>query len=128
MDCTHEQWTAKLIPLSDGRPALREFCATCGVSNGGSNLGFSIPIVADNDVYVHSYKYPGKTLGQIAEVDRAYLEWFMKKSAAKDRDKKAAARIYYNEPYTPPKDGDVYPMARRYNPMRGAELLRKFLL
>lgn len=123
MNCTHENWTAKEVPLSNGRPSLREFCTLCGRSNNGSNLGFALPMIADADVLVMSYKYQGKTLGEIAEIDKSYLLWLVLKSKASDRVKKSAARLYYGVPYVPPKDGDNYSQRKCYDPTMGAELV-----
>jgi hypothetical protein len=125
MDCTHETWTAKSIPLSDGRRAMREFCVSCGVSNGGTRLGIAIPLIADADVAFPSYKYVGKTLGQIAEIDKEYIRWVAVESKASERVKKAAARLYHGVQYTPPSDGDIYPKDRIYDPMVGSGLMEK---
>jgi len=124
MNCLHEQWTAKKIPLSDGRPSLREFCAACGISNGGNNLGHPLPMIADKDVPVVSYKYQGKTLGQILEIDKQYILWLVVKSKCSDRIKKSAARLYYDQGYTPPRDGEVYPRMRIYDSVMGAQFVK----
>ena len=122
--CKHTQWTAKMIPLSDGRPSLREFCAECGVSSNGSNLGFALPMIPDKDVLVASHKYPGQTLGEIHEKDPSYLVWLITESKASDRIKKSAARVYYMNPYIPPKPGEVYPDLRRYDPLVAGQWIR----
>ena len=124
MICTHELWTAKKIPLSNGRPALREFCVSCGMSNGGSNLGIALPTIADKDLPILSYKYPKKTLGEIMEIDKAYILWLIVESKASDRIKKSAARLYYGQGYVPPNDGEIYSHLKKYDPRMGGEFLR----
>lgn len=122
--CEHNRWIAKIILISDGRPSLREFCVNCGISNGGTKLGLALPMIADYDVPVVSYKHQGKTLGEInTEVDKEYLRWLVSHSKASDRIKKSAARVFYNEPYIPPKEGEIYSKDKIYNPKRGAELV-----
>ena len=98
--CNHENWQAKLIPLSNGRPALYEFCVNCGLSNGGGRLGFALPMVSDMDLLIPSYKYSGKTLGEIEKIDRSYLKWIVLESKSSDRIKKSAARVYFHCPYS----------------------------
>ena len=127
-NCAHEHWTAKNVEMTDGRPSLREFCVGCGLSNGGSRLGLSVPLIADIDVPVLSYKYQNKTLGEIFNIDKSYLKWLVCESGAPDRVRKSAARIYFNKPYSPPKEGEIYPFRQIYNPMEGAELVRKLKL
>lgn len=123
LKCEHTTWQAKAIPLSDGRPALREFCTVCGASNGVTRLGLALPIVSDADLMVPSRKYPNKTLGEIAKIDKGYIRWLVLESKASDRIKKSAARLYYNEPYIAPHDGEVYPKEKTYDPIRGAILV-----
>lgn len=108
--CKHPTWIAKLIPLSNNRPALREFCTQCGASSGGSNLGFSLPMTNDNDLTVtSSFKHKNKTLQQIKEKDPNYLIWLVTKSKSSDRIKKAAARVYFDDPYISPIPDSTYP-------------------
>ena len=125
MNCEHITWTAKIIYIADGRPSLREFCVSCGFSNGGSRLGIPIPMESDENLLINSHKYMGKTLGKIAFLDKAYLRWLVRFSKSSDRIKKSAARIYYNEPYFSPKNGDIYPKEKIYSSKRGAELVIK---
>lgn len=127
MNCKHEKWTAKKVPLSDGRPSLREFCVSCGRSYSGTNLGYAIPMIADTEIAVLSYKYPNKTLGEIQKIDEEYLVWLIKESKASDRIKKSAARVYYNNPYIPPKEGEVYTEERCYNPATAWHFIKKII-
>jgi hypothetical protein len=125
MICIHEQWQAKLIPMSNGLPALREFCLHCGLSNGGSRLGISLPLIADTLIQVKSFKHKDKTLGEIFVEDPGYLEWLVVHSKAQSRVKKAAARILCHEPYTPPEDNSIYPQAKCYDPERAQVCINK---
>lgn len=113
--------------MSDGRPALREFCANCGMSGSGSNLGFALPMIADGDVTVQSFKYPGKPLKEIFVIDPDYLKWLVVESKASDRVKKSAARILCGQAYTPPDEGSVYGKDKTYDPRTGWECIRQVL-
>lgn len=123
--CPHLKWQAKFIPLSDGRPALRESCVGCGLTNGGTNLGVALPLINDTDINVSSYKYPNKTLGDIIEIDRDYIKWLILESKASSRIKKAAVRLYYNEGYISPTDGEIYDKKRCYDATRATLLIDK---
>lgn len=114
-----------MIPLCDGRPSLREFCVACGLSNGGTRLGFALPMTADNDILVPSFKYKDKTLGHIAQSDPNYLKWLILHSKSSGRIKKSAARILAGDPYTPPQDGDVYPQEKKYDLTASAVYLKQ---
>lgn len=114
-NCKHEQWTAYIAVIADGRETLREKCVKCGATNGGTNLGVAIPMVADVDLVANSFKYHGRTMGHIAMVDKPYLRWLVTKSKVSSRYKNAAARLYFNEPYTPPREGDIYSADKTYN-------------
>ena len=123
--CPHSSYRASVVPRSDGVPTLREFCVECGSSASGSNLGLALPMVSDKDVVVQSYKYAGKTLGDIFSESPDYLVWLVRESKASDRVRKSAARILCGVPYSPPSDGDVYPGENRYQPQLGWECIRK---
>lgn len=123
--CPHTRFVARVIPLSDGRPALREFCVSCGMSSGGSNLGFALPMIADKDIVLSSRKYPGKTMEEILKIDTAYIRWIITDSKASGRIKKAAIRLYCGKGYIPPKDGEIYPKEKIYDPTEASKLLLK---
>lgn len=123
--CSHESFTASLVPRSDGLAVLREFCALCGVSGSGTNLGFALPMVADVDIKVMSYKYGGRTLGEIFVTDPGYLRWIVLESKSSDRVRKSAARILCGSPYVPPAPGETYSSSRRYDPSEGWSCIRR---
>jgi len=125
INCSHLKWQAKIIPLSDGRPALREFCVDCRATNNGSNLGSSLPMSSDIDIPISSYKYPNKTLGELIELDKKYVKWLILESKASSRIKNAAARLYYNQGYIAPKDGEIYDKSKRYDALMGGILVDK---
>lgn len=120
-NCPHSEWQAHITPMSDGRPALRERCCSCGATNGGSNLGIALPMIADRDMPANSLKYKGKTLGEIADVNKSYLQWLVTESKSSDRIKNAAARLYFDNPYTPPQDGEIYGAKRMYDLSKNIE-------
>lgn len=123
--CEHLEWTARLIPLSNGRPTLREFCTQCGSSSGGSNLGFSLPMVSDVELTVSSFKHKNRTLLEIKEIDPEYLVWIVTESKSSDRIKKASARVYFGEPYYTPEPGSVYSSEK--NMITALENAQKFI-
>lgn len=123
--CKHERWLARVVVLADGRPSLREFCFTCGKSSSGSRLGFALPMIADVDIRLPSFKHTGKKLGEIAKVDLQYLKWLVIESKTSDRIKKSAARIYCGVPYTPPVDGAIYESSFCYLPSVGWDCVKK---
>ena len=125
--CTHELWTMKEYVISDGRKTFREFCVGCGISNGGTNLGLSLPVISDNDLIIGSFKYKGMTLGDIAKIDKEYIRWIVIGSKCKSREKKAAARVYFGQPFIPPRVGDVYPKEKIYDPAIGVFLINKLI-
>ena len=112
--CSHDTWFAKEVILADGRRSLREFCFSCGASSDGSRLGAALPMISDVDLTIPSFKYHGKTLGEIAIIDSGYLEWIVKESKTSSRVKKSAARILSGNPYTSPKPGDRYEASKCY--------------
>jgi len=119
MICAHNKLIAKIIPLSNGRLSLREFCTECNQTPGGTRLGFSLPMKKDEDVMIKSFKYPGKTFGEIYEIDPDYLVWVVLESKSSERNKKAAARILCRVPYHPKKDGEIYSIDEAYKPSIG---------
>lgn len=125
MNCEHKTWIAKEIPLSDGRPSLREFCVECGMSGTGTRLGQALPMVNDTDLRIISHKHRDKTLGEINEIDKEYVKWLILHSKASDRVKKSAARVYYGEPYIAHKDGEIYSQEHTYKTNRGWELIKR---
>lgn len=116
-----------MIPLSNGRPSLREFCVECGRSYSGASLGYALPMIADADVLVLSYKHQGKTLGEIKKIDEGYLAWLIRKSKASDRIKKSAARVYFENPYIPPKEGEIYTEERCYDPVIAWQYIKEII-
>lgn len=120
MNCEHEKWVAKEVLMADGRPSLREFCVSCGEVNAKT-----LPMVSDTEVFIKSYKYQGKTLGEVFVLDKEYVKWIVRESKATDRIKKSAARIYFGEGYVTPKDGEVYLKEKCYDFNRGVELMNK---
>lgn len=125
--CSHDRFTASLVPRSDGQLVLREFCSVCGISSSGSNLGYALPMVSDADVKVMSYKYSNRTLGEIMLTDPEYLRWLVVESKSSDRVRKSAARLLCGTPYVPPKDGDSYDAVRCYSPAFGWDCIRRIL-
>lgn len=123
--CLHEKWQARIVPRSDGVKTLREFCNSCGVSSSGTRMGYALPMVADNDVSIPSFKYPGKTLGEIFKIDPGYLQWIVKESKTSDRVRKSAARILCGVSYTPPKDKEIYGRELCYVPTFGWRCVEK---
>ncbi len=125
--CNHSQWQSILIPLSNGRPALREFCVDCKVSSSGSALGYALPMVADEALTVQSFKYPHKTLKEIYALDPEYLVWLVVESKTSDRIRKAAARIICGCPYYPQRVLFPYDASLRYDPTKGWECIRRVI-
>ncbi len=99
----------------------------CGRTNGGTNLGLALPMTADVDIKVQSFKYPGKTLGEIFVINPGYLHWIVCESKCSDRVKKSAARIICGVPYTPPNDDDIYYEERCYRPGSGWDCIKKVI-
>lgn len=126
--CQHERWKAKLIPLSDGRPSLREFCVSCGQSSSGSRLGFALPMISDADILLPSFKHNGKTLGEIAKVDLPYLKWIVLEAKTSSRIKKSAARVYCGIPYVSPKEGEEYDRSICYSSVLAWDCIKKIHL
>lgn len=107
--CEHKMLTLKEVPLSDGRPSYREMCMFCE-----ENMPWFVPMIADRDVPIRSYKYAGKTIGQVMDIDKDYVRWLMADSNASVRIKHAAKRVYLGIPFTPKSIGAVYPWGDRY--------------
>ena len=122
--CSHADYViVKHTKMSNGSPWVYEACPKCE-----DRMGSNMPIVSDKDVLIASYKYPGKTLGEIYEVDKEYVRWIVCKSKASDRIKKSAARIYFDKPYVVPGDGCTYSRFELYNAVDSANLVRLMLL
>lgn len=95
--------------MSNGNKWIYEACIWCD-----KRLGLNLPIVSDSDVRVASYKYPGKTLGEIMALDKEYVIWIVAYSKASDRIKKAAQRLLQGNPYVVPKEGEKYLTTKMY--------------
>ena len=117
--CNHENWTVKETIIEKGRTVLRE-CTQCGYHLFGRP---QLPQTNDLELVVASYKHKGKTFAQIKEEDPEYLKWLATTSKASDRIKKAAARVYLNQPFQVPTHGEVYPQSRVYDPVKDHELI-----
>lgn len=88
--------------MSDGRTMMREVDIETGYKRH-TNL----PLTSDVDIPIQSYKYAGKTLGEIFEIDREYVEWLLNGSRASDRIKKACRRMLSGNPYIVPEEGTI---------------------
>jgi len=99
--CEHGEVTTEWVGMADGRQSLRDVCVACG-----SRLLPHLPHRNDVDVEILSYKYPGKTLG---EIPREHLEWIVNGSKSAKSIKKAAMRILAGVPYVVPEIGKKHP-------------------
>ena|SRR3990167_8424656 len=120
--CEHPKIKAVRLIMTDGRPFLREICASCD-----RKLWNHIPMVSDYEVTIASRKHQGKKLGEIAKLDPEYLIWLICESKASDRIKKAAARICSGKPYIVPQEGEIREKSSRYNPEEAVEMIKKIV-
>lgn len=97
--------------MSNGLPMLREVDMETG-----KRMPNNLPLIDDYDTPIASYKYAGKTLGQINEIDQDYVKWIICQSNASDRVKKSAARVYMGNPYKVPEEGTIIDDINLYNP------------
>lgn len=96
--------------MSDGRPMLREV----DIETGKKRL-VNLPMSSDVDTPIQSYKYPGKNLGEIFEIDKDYVVWLMNESKASSRIKKACRRLLKGKPYVVPEEGTIVDETQLYD-------------
>lgn len=106
--------------MSNGLPMLREV----DIETGKKRL-MNLPMTSDVDLVIASYKYQGKTLGEIFEIDKEYVKWLITNSKASDRIKKGAARLLNNKPYVVPEEGTIITEDQLYNPMDDYQLVKE---
>jgi len=106
--------------MSNGKPMLREV----DITTNKKRL-VNLPMTSDVDVVVASYKYPGKTLGELIKIDPDYVKWIVTNSQASDRIKKGAARIMAGKPYFVPEEGSIISEDMLYDPADGAGLIKQ---
>lgn len=88
--------------MRDGRKSLREMDV-----ESGEKMIMKLPLLSDYDAAIQTYKYAGKTLGQINEIDKGYIKWAALESNAPSRLKLVCARLYYDEPYVCKAAGEI---------------------
>lgn len=115
-----KKYEIKYLKMSDGRLMIREV----DIETGKRRM-VNLPQVSDYDVDIKSYKYNGKTLGEICDLDKKYIIWLVQESSVKDTIKKAAARLFYNCPYWVRKDGEIIDETDLYNPVDAQELVNR---
>lgn len=96
--------------MSDGRSMLREVDIETG-----KKLYTNLPMTSDLELFVQSYKYQGKNLGQIFEIDPDYIKWLLTDSKASKRIKKACKRILDGKPYTVMPEGTIIDESQLYD-------------
>ena len=97
-----KQYKITKFTMSDGRTFMREVDIETGY-----RLHTNLPLTSDTDLPIQSYKYQGKTLGEIFEIDPEYVKWLLHGSKASKRIKKACRRILDGNPYIVQPEGTI---------------------
>jgi len=92
--------------MRDGRIMLREYISFDNGKTWSLDTTQHLPQQSDEDTIIPSKKYQDKTLGEIYELDKEYIKWFVFKGKIKGKIKKALIRVYLQDTYK--RTNDTY--------------------